>query len=440
MGSETLAALMFPLLFLFVFLGVPVAFALIATAFLMAMPAFGSLASLQIYNQIQNTASQLLLTAVPAFVFMGVMLEASGISERLFRAMQVWMGRLPGGLSLATMTMAAIIAASTGIVGAVEVVIGVMAIPIMMQNGYNKSLISGTICAGGSLGTMIPPSIVVVIYAAISQQSVGKLFAAVLFPALIMVALFLGYILARAILKPEDAPRAVEEEPIPLFEKLKITATGMVPAAALIVAVLGAILLGVATPTEAASVGALGALILTVLYGRFSWAVLYDTLERTLKINCMILLIVAGGNMFAGIFRLHRGNELVQDIVSSLDLTAFGVVGALLLIVFIAGFILDWVSVVLITLPIFLPILAQFEIDEIWFATVMIVVIQTSYLTPPMAPSIFYLRSIAPASITFGDMYKGVLPFIICQIIVLVLVMAFPELATYLPSQLQSYE
>ena len=440
MGSETLAALMFPLLFLFVFLGLPVAFALIATAFLMALPAFGSLASLQIYNQIQNTASQLLLTAVPAFVFMGVMLEASGISERLFRAMQVWMGRLPGGLSLATMTMAAIIAASTGIVGAVEVVIGVMAIPIMMRNGYNNSLISGTICAGGSLGTMIPPSIVVVIYAAISQQSVGKLFAAVLFPALLMVALFLGYILARAILKPEDAPRAVEEEPIPLLEKLKITATGMLPAAALIVAVLGAILLGVATPTEAASVGALGAVILTVLYGRFSWAVLYDTLERTLKINCMILLIVAGGNMFAGIFRLHRGNALVQDIVTSLDLTAFGIVGALLLIVFIAGFILDWVSVVLITLPIFLPILAQFEVDEIWFATVMIIVIQTSYLTPPMAPSIFYLRSIAPASITFGDMYKGVLPFIICQIVVLVLVMVFPELATYLPSQLQSYE
>ena len=338
------------------------------------------------------------------------------------------------------MTMAAIIAASTGIVGAVEVVIGVMAIPIMMRNGYNNSLISGTICAGGSLGTMIPPSIVVVIYAAISQQSVGKLFAAVLFPALLMVALFLGYILARAILKPEDAPRAVEEEPIPLLEKLKITATGMLPAAALIVAVLGAILLGVATPTEAASVGALGAVILTVLYGRFSWAVLYDTLERTLKINCMILLIVAGGNMFAGSFRLHRGNALVQDIVTSLDLTAFGIVGALLLIVFIAGFILDWVSVVLITLPIFLPILAQFEVDEIWFATVMIIVIQTSYLTPPMAPSIFYLRSIAPASITFGDMYKGVLPFIICQIVVLVLVMVFPELATYLPSQLQSYE
>jgi hypothetical protein len=194
MESETLAALMFPLLFLFVFMGIPVAFALIATAFVMALPVFGDLASLQIYNQIQNTASQLLLTAVPAFVFMGVMLEASGISERLFRAMQIWMGRLPGGLSLATMTMAAIIAASTGIVGAVEVVIGVMAIPIMMRYGYDKSLISGTICAGGSLGTMIPPSIVVVIYAAIAQESVGKLFAAVLFPALIMVVLFLGYL------------------------------------------------------------------------------------------------------------------------------------------------------------------------------------------------------------------------------------------------------
>lgn len=440
MGNEIYAAAMFPLLFLFVFMGIPVAFALIATAFLMAVPAFGSLASLQIYNQIQNTASQLLLTAVPAFVFMGVMLEASGISERLFRAMQVWLGRLPGGLSLATMTMAAIIAASTGIVGAVEVVIGVMAIPIMLRYGYDRALISGTICAGGSLGTMIPPSIVVVIYAAIANESVGKLFAAVLFPAAIMVVLFLGYILFRAIRNPEVAPPIAEEEEISLGEKLLVTVTGIVPAFMLIAAVLGAILLGVATPTEAASVGALGAILLTIAYRRFSWPVLLDTLERTLKINCMILLIVAGGNMFAGIFRLHKGNALVQDIVASLDLSAFGIVGALLFLVFIAGFILDWVSVVLITLPIFLPILSAYDIDPIWFATVMIVVIQTSYLTPPMAPSIFYLRSIAPTSITFGDMYRGVMPFIICQIIVLVLVMLFPELATYLPSQLQTYE
>ena len=440
MGSETLAALMFPLLFLFVFMGIPVAFALIATAFVMALPVFGELASLQIYNQVQNTASQLLLTAVPAFVFMGVMLEASGISERLFRAMQVWLGRLPGGLSLATMTMAAIIAASTGIVGAVEVVIGVMAIPIMMRYRYDRALISGTICAGGSLGTMIPPSIVVVIYAAIANESVGKLFAAVLFPAAIMVVLFLGYILVRAISNPTLAPPVVEDEGLSFGQKLWISATGIVPAFLLIAAVLGAILLGVATPTEAASVGALGAVLLTMAYGRFSWPVLLDTLNRTLKINCMILLIVAGGNMFAGIFRLHQGNALVQDMVSTLDLSPLGIVGILLLIVFVAGFILDWVSVVLITLPIFLPILAAYDIDPIWFACVMIVVIQTSYLTPPMAPSIFYLRSIAPREITFSDMYRGVLPFIICQLIVLALVFFFPGLATYLPAQIEGFQ
>lgn len=439
MESEVLAALMFPVLFAFVFLGVPVAFALIATAFLLALPEFGFKSPIQLYGIIQGTASQFLLTAIPAFVFMGVMLESSGISERLFKAMQVWMGRLPGGLSLTSVAMAAVIAASTGIVGAVEVVIGVMAIPIMMRNGYAKSLIAGTICAGGSLGTMIPPSIVVVIYASIANESVGRLFAAVMFPAGIMVALFLGYIYLRALLRPEDAPTISDGMEYSLGEKLWVTLTGIVPAFFLIGAVLGAILFGVATPTEAASLGALGALILTIAYGRFSMAVLYDTLRRTLLINCMIMLIVVGGNMFAGIFRLHQGNVLVQDLVFAMALPEFGIVLILLLIVFILGFILDWVSVVLITLPIFLPILASAGIDPIWFAAVMVIVIQTSYLTPPMAPSIFYLRSIAPPEITFADMYRGVLPFIACQLIVLALVIVFPALATYLPSQIQGY-
>ena len=439
MESEILAALMFPVLFLFVFLGIPVAFALIATAFLLALPEFGLRAPVQLYGIIQGTASQFLLTAIPAFVFMGVMLESSGISERLFKAMQVWMGRLPGGLSLTSVAMAAVIAASTGIVGAVEVVIGVMAIPIMMRHGYANSLIAGTICAGGSLGTMIPPSIVVVIYASIANESVGKLFAAVMFPAAIMVALFLGYIFFRALMRPQDAPPVHEGTDLPLTAKLKVTAVGILPAFFLIGSVLGAILLGVATPTEAASLGALGALVLTIAYGRFSLSVLADTLRRTLLINCMIMLIVVGGNMFAGIFRLHQGNALVQDLVATMALPEWGIVAVLLLIVFIMGFILDWVSVVLITLPIFLPILESAGIDPVWFAAVMVITIQTSYLTPPMAPSIFYLRSIAPPEITFGDMYRGVIPFIVCQLIVLALVMMFPALATYLPAQIQGY-
>jgi tripartite ATP-independent transporter DctM subunit len=431
------AALMFPLLFVFVFLGIPISFSLLGTAFIMGVPLFAEKVGLQLYGGVTQTAMQFLLSAVPPFVFMGCMLERSGIAERLFRAMQLWLGKLSGGLALATMAMAAVIAASTGIVGAVEVVIGVMAIPVMLSYGYKKSLIAGTICAGGSLGTMIPPSLVVVIYASVANMSVGQLFAAVLIPGAIMVALFFGYILIRCLLRPEDGPPLpADEVAMPLGQKLWVTLTALVPAMLLIVAVLGAIMVGIATPTEAASVGAMGAVVLTIAYGRFKWEVLHDTLRRTLVINCMILLIVVGGTMFSQVFRIHGGNRLVGDIVNFMELPPMGVLTVLLVLTFLAGFILDWVSLVLICLPIFLPLLTVLGIDQIWFGVMMIVVIQTSYLTPPMAPSIFYLRSIAPPEITYGDMYRGVAPFIACQVIVLVLVVLFPAIATYLPKLL----
>ena len=438
MSGQLLAALMFPALFVFVFLGMPIAFSLLATAFLFGLPIYGGVIGLQMYAGITQTASQFLLSAVPPFVFMGFMLERSGIAERLFQALRMWLGRLPGGLALATMTMAAVIAASTGIVGAVEVVIGVMAIPAMLQYGYSRVLVSGTICAGGSLGTMIPPSIVVVIYASVANMSVGQLFAGVLAPGMIMVSLFFGYILVRCIMKPDEGPRAPVEDIVPIGQRMWITLTAFVPAVALILAVLGAIIVGIATPTEAASVGAVGAVVLTILYGGMSWKVLKETLTQTLLVNCMILLIVVGGSMFSGVFRIHGGNELVSTVVDALGVGQLGLVLLLLAVVFIAGFILDWVSIVLICLPIFIPLLAAADINPIWFAVLMVVVIQTSYLTPPMAPSIFYLRSIAPPEITYSDMYRGVLPFVACQVITLLLVFFWPELATWLPTVLVS--
>lgn len=438
MSGEMLAALMFPMLFFFVFCGLPIAFSLLATAFLFGLPIYGHVIGLQMYAGITQTASQFLLSAVPPFVFMGFMLERSGIAERLFYALRMWLGRLPGGLALATMAMAAVIAASTGIVGAVEVVIGVMAIPAMLQYGYSRVLASGTVCAGGSLGTMIPPSIVVVIYASVANLSVGQLFAGVLAPGMIMVTLFFSYILIRCTLKPEEGPRAPIEDTVPMGQRLWITLTAFVPAVALIFAVLGAIILGIATPTEAASVGAVGAVLLTIAYGRMKWSVMKETLTQTLLVNCMILLIVVGGSMFSGVFRIHGGNTLVASIVDALDLGDLGLVLILLIVVFIAGFILDWVSIVLICLPIFIPLLAASGVDPIWFAVLMVVVIQTSYLTPPMAPSIFYLRSIAPPEITYSDMYWGVMPFVICQVITLLLVFFWPQLATWLPTILVS--
>ena len=438
MSGELLAALMFPTLFIFVFCGLPIAFSLLATAFLFGLPIYGHVIGLQMYAGITQTASQFLLSAVPPFVFMGFMLERSGIAERLFYALRMWLGRLPGGLALATMAMAAVIAASTGIVGAVEVVIGVMAIPAMLQYGYSRVLASGTVCAGGSLGTMIPPSIVVVIYASVANLSVGQLFAGVLAPGMIMVTLFFSYILIRCTMKPEEGPRAPIEDSVPLGQRLWITLTAFIPAVALIFAVLGAIILGIATPTEAASVGAVGAVLLTIAYGRMKWSVMKETLAQTLLVNCMILLIVVGGSMFSGVFRIHGGNTLVSTVVDAMGVGDLGLVLILLVVVFIAGFILDWVSIVLICLPIFIPLLAASGVDQIWFAVLMVVVIQTSYLTPPMAPSIFYLRSIAPPEITYSDMYWGVMPFVICQVITLLLVFFWPQLATWLPTVLVS--
>jgi len=434
MSGELLAALMFPCLFAFVLLGIPISFSLLVTAAIFAWPLFGDAVSNQLYAGITQTATSFVLSAVPPFIFMGFMLERSGVAERLFDALQLWLGRLPGGLALATMGMAGILAASTGIVGAVEVLIGVMAIPAMMARNYDKSLISGVICAGGSLGTMIPPSIVVVIYATVAQQSVGQMFLAVMLPAGIMVTAFIGYVLIAAILKPELAPRSAEVSDIPLGIRIRTTLVALVPVVALIVAVLGSISFGVASPTEAAAVGALGTILLTIAYGRFRWATFFDALRQTLLVNSMILLIVVGGTIFSSTFRIHGGNELVRELFTATGFGETGVILMMLAVVFLAGFILDWVSVILICLPIFIPVFGAFDVEPLWFAVLMIIVIQTSYLTPPMAPSIFYLRSIAPPEISYRAMYLGVVPFIAAQLITLLLVFAFPGLATWLPA------
>ena len=435
MDSNLIAALMFPALFILVFLGLPVAFCLIAVAFAAGLFAFGELLPIQMFARLIDSSSSYTLAAVPLFIFMGAVLEHSGIAERLFLAMRLWLGRLPGGLAVATISMAGIFAAATGIVGAVEAVIGLMAIPPMMRYAYDRGLISGTICAGGSLGTMIPPSIVIVIYGAVGQISIGQLFAGVIIPGGLMVVFFLGYIVLRCLLRPGDGPPAAADEVrVPLGEKLRVTMVSLVPASLLIVAVLGSILLGIASPTEAAAVGALGALILALLYRRLDLHTMTGILRKTVRINAMILLIVVGGSMFTSVFYFHGGGQLVSGTINAVAPDQFWLIVILLLITFLFGFVLDWISVVLICLPIFDGLVRAAGVDPLWFGIMMVIVIQTSYLTPPMAPAIFYLRSIAPAEITYGDMFRGVLPFVICQLLVLLVVAIMPWTATWLPS------
>jgi tripartite ATP-independent transporter DctM subunit len=435
------AALMFPALFSLIFLGIPVAFSLIVVAVVFGYGFFGELIGIQSFRFIYDVASTYVLAAIPLFIFMGAMLERSGIAERLYHAMRLWVAKLPGGLAVATIAMCAIFAAGTGIVGAVEALIGLMAIPAMTKVGYNRGLIAGTICAGGSLGTIIPPSVVVVIYASAAQLSVGKMFAGILIPGLAMVVLFIAYIVLRCWLQPE-AGRGVtedEQEPVPLGRKLLITATALVPALMLVLAVIGSILAGIASPTEAAGVGALGTILLSIVYRTFSIPVFLEAVRKTLVVNAMIMFIVIGGTMFTSIFRAHGGHQLVGSIISFLDLSPMGAVALFLFIVFILGFVLDWVSVVLICIPIFIPLLNGMQVDPLWFGVMTAVIIQTSYLTPPMAPAIFYLRAIAPPEMTYGDMYRGVVPFVICQLLVLLMVALVPATATYLADRLVGF-
>ncbi len=433
----TTAALMFPALFALILMGLPVAFALVIVSVGAGLMAFGLVGFNQLYGSFYSASTNFILSAIPMFILMGALLERSGIAERLFRVMNMWLGRLPGGLALATIAMGAVFAAAAGVVGAVEVMIGMMAIPAMQRARYDNKLIAGTICAGGSLGTMIPPSVIAVMYASLAQMSVGKLLAGMMIPGLIMVLLFLGYIAVQgALFPPTPQEGDPEEEQFTLSEKLWATVTTMVPVFLLIFAVLGSILGGIASPTEAAAVGAAGALVLCIANRRFDAVVLRDSLAITVRISAMILLIVAAGTMFMGVFAANGGARLIRDFIEGAGLGTTGMIVFFLLVVFTLGFVLDWTANVLICVPLFMPFIRSSGIDPIWFATLVLIVIQTGYLTPPMASSIFYLKSIAPPDMTYGQMCRGVLPFIGLQILTLILIVIFPELATWLPDKL----
>ena len=434
MGDISLAIFMFPFLFILVFAGIPVAFSLISTAFLFGVFAFGMNLPTVFHSRMYDVTSNFILAAIPLFVFMGAMLERAGIAAKLFEAIKIWFGAFRGGLAITTIIMCGIFAASSGVVGAVEIVVGLMAIPAMMGAGYKKDLAAGTVCAGGSLGTTIPPSVVIIVYSSLTEMSVGDLFAGILIPAFVMVALFLIYIIGRCTIQRDAGPGLDPAElDASIAEKLWLGLTALIPAALLVFAVLGSIFMGIAAPTEAAAVGATGAVALSIAYKQFSFKVLVEALTQTIKITAMVMMIVVGGVLFASIFIIHGGDDLVSELITGNEFSQTQIIILFLLVVFILGFILDWISVLIIVLPISDPIVRGAEIDPVWFGVMVCIVLQTSYLTPPMAPSIFYLRSIAPRDITYGDMYRGVTPYIGAQLLTLLMVALYPLTATWLP-------
>ena len=432
---------MFPALLLALFLGFPVAFSMMGVALIFGFITFDTAVIFQFAQKIDAVASNFVLAAVPLFVFMGAMLERSGIAEKLFEAVHLWTRRLPGGLAVGTIVMCVIFAASTGVIGATETVVGLLAIPVMMKYAYDKGLISGTICAGGSLGTIIPPSVVVVVLGPVADVSVGDLFVGMIFPGLIMAGFYIAYILVRCTINPADGPRLPRSDDEPaLAEKLRITLYALAPPVVMIAAVLGSIMFGLAAPTEAAALGALGSMLLAIMYRQFNYGVLNEAVVKTLKVTCMIILILLGGNMFAGVFVASGGVSVAEDLIKAAHLTPWMTLFVFLAICFLAGFVLDWISVLLIFIPVFIPLIKALGFDPVWFCVMFLVVIQTSYLTPPMAPAIFYLRGISPPEITLPDMFRGVVPFIILQILCLGIVGWFPQTVLWLPAQLLGFK
>ncbi|MFZ5511256.1 MAG: TRAP transporter large permease [Pseudomonadota bacterium] len=426
---------MLPVAFILMFLGIQVAFSMMITAVLFGIATFSTNVVHQFVEKIDDLASNFVFAAIPLFVFMGAVLEKSGIADRLFEAIHIWTRRLPGGLALATVIMCIIFAASSGVIGATESVVGLLTIPVMLRYGYDRGLISGTICAGGSLGTIIPPSVVVVVMGPLADVSVGDLMYGMVFPGLIMAGLYIAYLFTLCVFRPSAGPRIPPEAGDPEFgEKVWITVRNLMPPAFMIFAVLGSILLGLASPTEAAAIGAICSVGLSMLYRQFSLATLYEALVKTVRITAMIMAVLLAGTLFTGVFIGGGGINTANELISALQLSPWTLLALMMLIIFIAGFFLDWISIVLIFVPIFSPLAKAAGFDPVWFCILFLIMIQTSYLTPPMAPAIFYLRAVAPPDITIRHMYRGVVPFIALQTLTLVITIIWPQLVTWLPS------
>ena len=391
------------------------------------------------------------LIAVPLFVMMGITLERTRIAETLLESMARLMGRTPGGLGLAVIIVGMLMAASTGIVGATVVTMGLLALPSLLKHGYEPSFASGTIAATGTLGQIIPPSIALVLLgdvlsnayqqAQVSQGlfapktvSVGDLFAGALIPGLILVLLYATYLLSRAFYQPKSAPATSgETDSGPLLVALS---KGLAPPLFLITAVLGSILLGYATPTEAAAVGAMGALILAILYRALKRKILQEIMRATLLTTSMVFFILIGASIFSLVFRGYGGDDLVATLFTDMPGGQWTAIGIVMLVIFLLGFILDFIEITYVVVPIVGPVLLSMGVDPVWLGVMIAVNLQTSFLTPPFGFALFYLRGVAPKTIATSDIYRGVVPFIGLQLLLLSLLVAMPKLATWLPNQL----
>jgi len=433
--TEALVGLMLLSVIGGIVLGFPIAFALagVATLYGLALigPFVGNVFMLRLFQVFQDY----ILIAIPLFVFMGAIIEQTGIAERLYRAVLEWVGHIRGGLAIATVLAATIFAAATGVVGASVVAIGILALPQMLRYSYSKPLTTGVICAGGALGILIPPSIMLVVYGPTAGVSIGALFLAAIPAGLLLSALYIIYVSLLCYFRPEEGP-SYKGEPTPWRKKIKDATISILPIGFLILAVLGSIFFGLAAPTEAAALGAFGSLLLMLAYRKLTFRNLFDAAYRTVRISTMVYAVLIGAGFLSAIFVRLRGGDAIAGLVAGLDLPTWIVILAMLLIVFVLGMFVDWIGIVMMTVPLFIPIATALGLDLLWFSILLIVTMQTSFLTPPFAYTIFYLKGIAPPEVTTWDIYRGVIPFILLQLLGVLLIGLFPQIVLWLPKTL----
>jgi tripartite ATP-independent transporter DctM subunit len=442
MSVEFLTVAMFATLLFAIPLGHPLAYTLggVATLFGLIENGFNLNA---LFNQFANNAWGLMnnytLVAIPLFILMAQLLDCSKIAEELFESLYIVLGDLKGGLGLAVIGVCTVFAATTGIIGASVVGMTLLAAPSMMQRGYQKEITAGLICAAGTLGILIPPSIMMVVYAGLAglkETSVGNLFAGAIFPGLLLSGLYLAYVFIRCTLNPSLGPPISKEEAGRYSTQQKITMIlkSLLPPLLLILMVMGTILAGIATATEAAGMGALGAFLLALFNKALSWEVIRKACFATLKTTSMVMLLFIGGTYFSTVFLGMGGGDVVSDVLVGSGMNRWLVLFIMMAIVFILGMFIDWAAILLITVPIFMPIAMQLDFDPLWFAILMCVNLQTSFLTPPFGYALFYFAGVAPKGYTMMHVYRGIIPFVVIQAIGMTLVAVFPIIVTYLPA------
>lgn len=434
MSVELITLLLVATFILLLILGLPLAWTMGATAVIFTLGLFEVSTMFMTMTRVFHMMLNYALVSVPLFVLMGCILEKSGVAEQLFDAVYVWSGRLRGGLAIGTIIACVVMAAMVGIVGAEIVTFGLIALPQMLNRGYDKNLALGCITSGGGMATLIPPSIVFIVYGMTAGVSIGDLFIAGIIPGLLLAALFIGYIIFSVWRRPHLAPAASDEERnIPLRVKMQML-KGLVMPAIITVTVLGSIYVGIATPTEAAAIGCLGAILSALLNRRLTWLVLQRACYETLWISCMLTWLFFGAQAIIGVYTLAGGAAFVRNAIMDLPFGPWGLIIVIQIIWVFLGMFLDWIGILLLTGPMFIPIIVAQGFDPVWFGVVFCMNMHISYLTPPFGPSVFYMASVAPPEISVTDVYKANLPYLWLTFVALAIVCAFPSLSLWLPS------